>query len=137
MWGATHQTSLSKLYVSQKKAIKIALRVPRRTPTNTVFEKSKLTTIAGINKVHTSIFMYKYKYNLLPRGFEGKYIYNTDVHQYNTRQSRLFHLPQATSDRFKMSLYFRGPSIWNALPLSVQEIPSLQSFKNKVKDLFV
>ena len=137
VWGATHKTSLSNLFISQKKAIKIALHLPKRTPTNLLFERAKLNTINGINKIQTSIFMFKYKFNLLPCGFEGKYTYNSDVHQYHTRQSRCFHLPKISSNRSKMSLYFRGPNLWNMLPQSIQEIPSLQHFKNSVKTFFV
>ena len=78
VWGSTYQTSLSKLFTLQKKAIKIVLKVPLKTSTESIFNQSKFNTLAGINKIQTSIFMYKYKNYLLPNSFSDRCLYNSD-----------------------------------------------------------
>ena len=137
IWGAASQSALSKVVITQKRAIKMVLKVPRNTPTDTIFTKSKLRTVGGINRVQTSVFMYKYEYGLLPSGFHAKYTKNEVIHGHNTRQAILYHLPQIGTNRFKTSLYYRGPKIWNCLPNYLREIQTLPAFKSQIKQFFI
>ena len=60
--GSENPSAMLKVLKWQKRAIKIALKAPKITSTNFIFEWSKLKTIHGINKIHTATFMYKYEF---------------------------------------------------------------------------
>jgi len=136
LWGSVPPTVIKKLVITQKKAIKIALKVPRTTATETIFSQSKLKTIGGIHKIQVSIFMYKYENNLLPKCFCNKYSKINSLHQYDTRQKDLYYHELCCTNRFKSSLYYKGPKLWNTLPTYLREVVSLDVFKARVKEFF-
>ena len=41
--------------------------------------------------------------------------YNSQVHNYGTRQAHHYHLPLCRTNLIKMSLTFQGPQMWNKL----------------------
>ena len=90
VWGSASLTAMNKLVTTQKRAIKLALKVPLTTATNRIYEQSKLKAIATIHRIQISIFMYKYNQNLLPLGFCDKYSKIETTHCYNTRQKDLY-----------------------------------------------
>lgn len=137
VWGSVSPSTKLKVVTTQKRAIKLALKVPRTTPTSVIFEKSNLKTIDGINRIHTAIFMYKYECGLLPSGFDNKYEKNQDVHNYNTRQAALYHIPKSRTNRFKTGMLCRGPIIWNSLPSNIRQVQPLSLFKSQIKKFFL
>ena len=44
------------------------------------------------------IFMYKYQHNLLPINFANSFLRTDQVHNYNTRASRLFYVPSCRTN---------------------------------------
>ncbi len=137
VWGNCYQNIISELYKAQKRALKVALKMPIRTPTELVFNTAKVLTLAGINRTHTSIFMYKYHNNLLPNTFVNKFHQVRDVHSYSLRSSQLYVIPMAKSKLYKTSLQHRAPKLWNMLPTELKQSLSLTSFKINVKKFFL
>ena len=60
-----------------------------------------------------------------------------DLHSYNTRGSLNFHLPQIRTTVAKNSIFFKGPTIWNNLPIHIKSSPSLNIFKRRYKSLLI
>ena len=60
VWASIIVSNLKKLEAGQRKAIKIALGVPRDTPTKTIFAKAKVLPLLSINEVQTCLFMFEY-----------------------------------------------------------------------------
>jgi len=137
IWGSALPSHLSPLYIAQKKALKIALRIPVRTPTTTVFSYANVLTLSGINRVQISIFMYKYVNNLLPSVFLSKFTLRSDVHSYNTRSSTHFNVKPADFKPYKSSMSFKGPNVWDKLPDLLKNSVSLTAFKSNVKKFFL
>jgi len=137
VWGSASLTTMNKLVITQKRAIKLALKVPITTATNSIYEQSKLKAIATIHRIQISIFMYKYNQNLLPSGYCNKYSKIETRHCYNTRQKDLYCHALLCTNRYKTSLSYKGPKTWNALPECLRSIESLEMFKQKIKAFFV
>ena len=137
IWGNCYQNIISELYKAQKRALKVALKMPIRTPTELVFNTAKVLTLAGINRTHTSIFMYKYHNNLLPNTFVNKFHQVRDVHSYSLRSSQLYVIPMAKSKLYKTSLQHRASKLWNMLPTELKQSLSLTSFKINIKKFFL
>ena len=94
VWASAYPTYLKPIEVTQKRAIKITLGVPIDTSTEMIFERSRLLPIATIHNIQTSIFMFKYHVNVLPKGFKNMFITNRDIHSHNTRSTDLYHIPK-------------------------------------------
>lgn len=137
VWGSGSQHSLSSLYIAQKKALKIALKLPMRTPTDCLFNTARVLTLAGINRVQTAIFMYKYSNNLLPTSFSNKFVVVSSLHNYSTRSSSHLDINMAHFQIYKLSMQYKGPKLWNNLPTTLKECQSLNSFKTAVKNFFI
>ena len=73
--------------------------------------------------------MYKYNHNLLPNDYDFKCIMNNELHHCNTPSSSLCHLPTPKTTRFKNSLHFKGPALWNDIPLRIRSASSLEVTK--------
>jgi len=136
VWGC-NQNATSELYIAQKKALKIALSLSIRTPSHEVFHKAHMLTLAGINRSHISIFMYKYHNNLLPISYCGKYQQIRDKHTYNVRTCKDYIVPRRSIKSYQTSLQYRAPMLWNMLPSSLKECDSLSVFKSKVKEFYL
>ena len=128
IWGSAPKSVLAPLEVLQKKALKIALNMPIRTLSDTVFKESKVLTLANIHKLHVSIFMFKYKNDLLPKSFTNKFSLNSAKLSYSTRTAQQYALPKFATNQFKQSLYYEGPTIFNALPNSFESSNTLSIF---------
>ena len=114
----------------------MVLDVPRTYSTKQVFTESGAFTIADIHKIQTCIFMHKYEHNILPSSFNHKYILNSGRHGYETRTSSNYYIPKPRIEKFKYSLAYRGPYIWNNLPQSLKLINNLDSFKSFYRNVY-
>ena len=130
VWATASKTHLKSLNVAQKRALKIALDLPMRTPSVKVFKESGALSISNINKVRSSIFMFKYKFNMLPM---SRYHLQSDTHKHNTRFSTKYFIMRPRTEKFKMSMYYRGPNIWNSLSEDIVNNTDICTFKNMLK----
>ena len=110
------------------------LNLSMDTPKDLLFSQSNVLSIYGINKMQIGIFMYKLCNNLLPVDFKIAYTLNCEVHSYNTRSSAMFHLPKPRIDKFKFSISFAGPCLWNNLLDKVNLAHSLVAVKCLFKE---
>ena len=133
IWASTYKTSLNTLLIKQKRALKIVLNLPFLTPSAYVFNIAKVHTVYEINKMHFSIFMYKYVKKLLPLSFTNMFILNRDIHSIQTRNSSKFYVPFPRIDKFKFSVTYAAPTIWNSLSEINKNLDTIHKFKNNIK----
>ena len=80
--------------------------------------------------------MYKAYNNMLPVNFQKIFVLNNVIHSYVTRQADKFNCQHATTTAKQNSIKFKGPAIWNALPIKLTDMKiskSLLSFKINLK----
>ena len=58
-------------------------------------------------------------------------------HSYNTRQRNNLNSAYQRTVTTQMSLSFSGPNIWNSIPDSIKNLPTLNLFKMKLKDYLI
>ena len=113
VWGNTYITYLDKLYLMQKKAVRIIYGVKPRTHTTPLFEDVKILHIFQINKYLIGKFMFNvYKSTSLDI-FMSMFVYNSSIHDHDTRQSSHFHAPLIKKELSKSNVCYRGAVIWN------------------------
>ena len=105
-------TILEKLFLMQKKIVRIIHGVRPRTHTKPLFEDAKILDVFEINICTIGKFMYNvYTSNTLVI-FKSKFECNSSIHSHDTQQSAHHHIPLIKRD-VSRCLSFRGAVMWN------------------------
>ena len=90
VWANTYQKNFARLLILQKRIVRIINKSDNLAHTSPIF----LSKFEDIRKLQISQFMFLIKNNISPSNFQNLFILNGQIHKYNTRLSRSFHLPQ-------------------------------------------
>ena len=136
-WGNASSTYLDKLLLLQKKALRIICNTSFRSPTDVLFFDNKILKVADLYLFQLGQFMYKLNANGLPITFDMMFRKNNAVHNYPTRHNEEYHLPLTRTLLAKTTINFNGPKFWNSLDNDIKTVPTLNSFKNKLKSVLL
>ena len=139
IWGSSCSKNIKRLFVLQKKAIRIICHANPRSQSEPLFKELKLLNVWQINEFLNGQFMYKCYHNLLPSVFDTYFIRTRDIHKYGTRQATAyFDIPKVKTEYRKSSIQFRGPFIWNKIIKNkISPNISIHTFKSKLKHLIL
>ena len=115
VWASTYPTNLSRLVILQKQIIRIINNSDYSARTNPIFKKLFILKFQDIQKLQISQFMFSYRNNSLPNKFQGMFILNTQIHNYNTRTNNLIRIPLVRTRLRQFSIQCQGPTIFNSL----------------------
>ena len=135
LWGGASVTSLNKIHVLQKRALRIITKSPLRAPSNPLFVALNLLHIYDIYKLQVSLFMYNVKHRLLPFSCLRYCVENT-LKYHATRSVSYFTLINFRTNIRKRSIAVYGPRLWSLLPVAIQESLNVYSFKKMVTTYF-
>ena len=113
VWGKTYDIHLKKLFILQKRIVRIIAGVKPREHTEKLFIKFDMLTIFQINHYLIAKFMYQVYHKKTLGVFITMFNVNSNVHRYNTRQVNHFHLEKPKKELRKSSIKYRGAIIWN------------------------
>ena len=136
IWGSASKAALQPLIVAQHKAIKTIYNFEPRTPTTFIFQISKFLTISETNAYQLLIFMYKYHHDILPHSLNELFTSAAAMVTRPTRNRIDYYIPTFRLSSTQRSILYRGPSLWNELPSNIKTAPSLQSFKDRLKNYY-
>ena len=135
VWASTYPLNLHSLLITQKKFARIATSSPYLAPSGPLFKKLNLLSIYDINIVQSCTFIYKCNYlaNIIPRTVKDFFKTNSQVHDYNTRQSDDLHPPFSRITHSQFSIKDRGSLLWNThMPIATSST-SISNFKHRLK----
>ena len=115
VWGNTYITYLQKLYILQKRIVRIIAGVKPREPSAPIFEDLKILSIFDINIYVIGKFMFEVYHHESLKVFVLMFKANSDVHNHSTRQAGHFHLPLPKKMIGKSNVSYRGALIWNKI----------------------
>ena len=126
-WGSTYDTYLNPLIIQHKRTIRTLSDASYRDHTNPLFKQLGLLKFLDIYKFHILVYMHKAL-------SKGKY---APRHNLSTRNRDLavpvFHSLTNT----QRAVSFKGPTLWNELPLNLRSIERLNPFKKALKKYFL
>ena len=135
IWGAADPTTLEPLIILQKKTIRIINRARYLDHTEPLFKSLGLLTLAELYKLNCIMFIYKCLYSDKFTYYRSKMFRESDFHDYNTRHSSNFRLPEETLKRVCQSFFYKGIEYWNKLnPELIIYKPNI-IFKNNLSSL--
>ena len=117
----------------QKKAIRIVTHSNYYAHTNPLFYNQNILNIIDIGNFQIAVFMYLCFTGQLPRFISNYFILNLQIHNYNTRNSVNYHYPKLRTTCMKNSIFFKGPELWNTIPLDIRSSKSIRIFECKYK----
>ena len=130
-WGNSSTTN--KLYLLQKKALRLINNKTYLSHTDPLFKQEKVLKLHDIYKVFTALHVHDILANNLPSSFNNFFpIINPTKHDRITRQNN--NLPQtlARTQFSARTTYHAIPTLWNNLELSIRTIPSRKRLKDKL-----
>ena len=133
VWSNTYQTIMSRLQTLQKRIIRVINKSYFLAHTNPILESLYLLKLEDIRKLQISQFMFSIRNSLTPIGFQDMFTLNSQIHRYNTRTSKSFHLPRIRTKPRQFSIKYQGPMIFNSLDSDIKEAYTYPSFSKKLK----
>jgi hypothetical protein len=127
---------LDKIFKIQKKVARIISNSAFGTHAAPLLSMFSFLRIDDLSKLQTCEFMYKFYNNQLPSVFNDYFTTNSEIHSYNTRRAKDFHLFSVKTCSRKKSIIFQGPKIWNSLSEGIKNSTSLTVFKCNLKSFF-
>jgi len=127
-WGGTYDTYLNKLFVQQKKLIRIITNSKYNEHTDPLFNELKLLKLSELHKLYTAKLMYKASRCQLPEPINVKYKPNTMVHSHNTRQINDPHVRHRRTQIASNQINHTGPHIWQHLPVKLKNANHIKHF---------
>ena len=134
VWGNTYQTTLSPLYVLQKKVVRIIIFEKVDALSSPIFKCLGILKLSDLVTFYVSIFMHKFYQQLLPSVFDNFFVDVRDLHTYNTRfaAKHSYYVPKVRTNFGKFSIRFQGPKVWNSLEKNIKAY-SISLFKKNIK----
>ena len=133
LWASTYKSSLDKLFILQKRALKNCLNLPKRTETNIVFELADKLSVYQINKLQTASFIFCSVNKITPKLFHSYFNCVAELHTYSTRRNNNLQIIFAKKVVRRNCIKVKGPKLWNDIPLTIRESHSLYLFKRCYK----
>jgi len=135
IWGNAKLSILKKISNLQKRAVRIITYSNYNASTGPLFARLRLLKLADIYKLQVSLFMFKFKFKLLPSScchyFE---ITDSSTRAHATRKLDYYKLCAYRTCIREHCIIITGPKLWNLLSIELQSLSNILSFK---RDLIV
>ena len=119
VWGNSDYSQLNKIFLCQKRAIRIVAGLDFKSPTNEAFKDLGILKLEDIFKYSISVVMWDQDHALLPACFSDFFKNIRDIHNHETRSYTAHKLSENvivhTKSHGESMLKFQGPKILNEL----------------------
>jgi len=122
-------SSMRNVFIIQKRAIRIMLRLGPRSSCREGFKKLDILIVPCLNIYALTLFAIK---NLTI------YQTNSSVHGMNTRQQNKLHIPSVRLSSIQRDVYYSSVKIFNQLPQNIfKYCNNIHTFKTLLRDYLV
>ena len=139
IWSCGSPSSFSKLFLLQKKAIRIITNSPYNAHTEPLFKSTKILPLRELSNLTKLQFIFSYKNGLLPSSFDGIWIFNHErQNELELRNASDLYVPTARLKSVENFPLFAFPKIWNDLSDDgIKLVKSKFQFKSRVKEILL
>ena len=134
IWGKTTQKHMNKIAILQKRAAKIILFKPSRTPSRVLFKEHEWLTFENRCKYQTAVLVYKSLHDLTPKYIRElvKISSNENYNLISSVRQDIAHIRYKTQYK-KQSFAFHSIYVWNFLPEHIRKLNTETNFKSCCK----
>ena len=126
IWGGSANTNLNKIFLQQKKVIRLICSEAYLAHTHNLFYRTKILKICDV-----------YKFMLCLYFHQNKEIFYSHSHSHLTRNRNQMVPEFQRLNLTQRSVFFASPSAWNELPDYLKNIRSYSSFKHQLKNFLI
>ena len=137
LWGGTHSTYLKKLFILQKKAIRIINKTNYLHHTHSLFHDNANLKLADLYNLEVAKYLYRFSKNVLPKPLQKLFTTHSSLHNYNTRNRNNPCIPLNKSTSSIISIIQKGPIIWHKVPNELKKSRTISIFKYKYKKYLI
>ena len=119
IWACNYPSTLHKLSVLQKRAMRIISSAGYRDHAAVLFNRHRQLTLTDINRLQIAVFVFKSLNHFLPSLFNNYFMCNSSIHSHFTRSANNLHPIKHRSKTRYFSIKVQGPIVWNALTSDV------------------
>ena len=123
----------SKLQKLQNKALRCALNKDRLTKSTVLHEEAKLLKLKDRRHIH--ILLHMYQLSQLPN-FKLWKTYRASGVRTRSSKKKLLTSRRPTNEKYRKSITYQGPKLWNSLPGETQKLGTYHEFKKIVTSMF-
>ena len=133
VWGSTYQSNLSRVFILQKKIIRIISKVSFDSHTSVLFKEQGILKFFDIYFYQIGKFMYLFKKGLLPNYFRNMFTLASQLHSHYTKNCNLYYISPCRTNIRNFSIRFQGPKFFNSLSPEIQNSESIRLFGKRLK----
>ena len=133
VWGSTYPSNLRRIVLLQKRVVRIINKAVYDAHTEPMFNDLGLLPYQKIYLFHLGKFMFLFHKRMLPANFDNLFCCVNQVHNYNTRNSKLYYVPFCRTNIKQFSVIYQGVKFSNSISQNIYDAPSVSCFKKKLK----
>eukprot|EP00112_Aurelia_sp_Birch-Aquarium-sp1_P000026 Seg1000.5 transcript_id=Seg1000.5/GoldUCD/mRNA.D3Y31 product="putative RNA-directed DNA polymerase from transposon BS" pseudo=true protein_id=Seg1000.5/GoldUCD/D3Y31 len=126
--SSAHTADLERIHV---RAARIIHRLPRDIPDEEILRLAKWDRLDYIYKRMILSIMHKVYQQTAPEALERHFSRKLT----RSRDNLSFELPRCSREIGRTSVRWRGPLLWNTLPINLRSIKGKDTFKNQLKSM--
>lgn len=127
-WGSCAQSYTNRIFVLQKKVLRIMFNLNTLTSCKRTFIDKKFLTLYGIYIYAVLCYFFKHR---------KYYLKINDNSFYITRNANLMYYPIHNLTIYERGLFYSSLKLFNSLPTSLKQINNFNTFKNNLKELLI
>ena len=127
------QNNLQKLFVLQKKALRLIFNEKYNAHTRPLFIRAKILPLRELIRLNSITFMHAYSFGLLPKSFGNTWLKNFEIGHYNLRNNSDYYIPVTRSVTLKRHPLFKLPAVYNSIQINLKISMSRKKFQLLVK----
>ena len=132
-WGNTCKKYLDKIFILQKKALRIISNSHYLCHSAPIFKKYQLLNVYDTYHMELSIFMYKHFSNQLPAAFDNYFMQQINRHKYHTRNATDYNICHTKTEFAHKTIRAAGPRKWNITDKNMKMAKSVNQFRSQIK----
>ena len=135
IWSCCPRTSLRKLELLQKKALRIISQSNYNAHTAPLFKKHDILKLDDQISYSKLVFFFDYLKNRLPATFNNIWFKNGERHGYQLRTDNTYHIPWCRLKSFDTFPIYSFQKLWNEFSSENHNIANISSRKQFCKQL--
>jgi len=137
IWGNSSIANLNKIFILQKKVIRIIMKANYNAHTTGLFKALNLLKLHDlyVYAYHVNLYTFEIKNNLMPNNFQ-LILFNCNEDHNLRNQGNVLQKYCRTMTRKKF-ITFAAVHIWNDLPTAIKQASTLSLFKRNILNHFI
>ena len=112
LWGGASKKYINRIWILQKKAIRILALETYNAHTNPLFHKFRILKLWDIYNLQLAQFMFKMYTKELPKPLLERFVINSEIHGHYTRNRTNPRIPLVRTSIASKAIYYYPSCLW-------------------------